>query len=96
MYLGASFPLTRNAIHPSLVRQNSLPESIKVVVVGLHNSFVESELSSYYEQFSEPLFFTSFTISGLKKYLSPGSDQFSGVRHRRPYKASKGTILILS
>ena len=44
--------LPRNAIHPSLVkllsRHNRLPESIRVVVVGLHNSFVESELSSYY------------------------------------------------
>jgi hypothetical protein len=39
--------------------------------------------------------FLYYTISGLKKYLSPGSGQFSGVRPRRPYKASKGVILIL-
>jgi hypothetical protein len=32
-----------------LSRHNRLPESIRVVVVSLHNSFVESELSSYYE-----------------------------------------------
>jgi hypothetical protein len=33
---------------------------------------------------------------GLKKYLSPGSDQFKGVWHRRPYSASNGAILMLS
>jgi hypothetical protein len=34
-------------------------------------------------------------MSGLKNHLSPGSDQFKGVRHRRPYSASNGAILKL-
>jgi hypothetical protein len=31
-----------------------------------------------------------------KNHLSPGSDQFKGVQHRRPYSASNGAILMLS
>jgi hypothetical protein len=36
------------------------------------------------------------TKSGLKNHRSPGSDQFKGVQHRRPYSASNGAILMLS
>jgi hypothetical protein len=36
----------------------------------------------------------SLTKSGLKNHCSPGSNQFKGVLHRRPYRASNGAILI--
>jgi hypothetical protein len=42
------------------------------------------------------VFFRLFNHVGLENHLSPGSDQFKGVRHRRPYSASNGTILMLS
>jgi hypothetical protein len=38
----------------------------------------------------------SLTMLGLKNHLSLGLDQFKGVRHRRPYSASNGAILMLS
>jgi hypothetical protein len=41
-------------------------------------------------------FSVSLTKSGLKNHLSPGSDQFKGVRHRRLYSALNGAILMLS
>jgi hypothetical protein len=40
--------------------------------------------------------FVSLTKSGLKNHCSPGSDQFKGVRHHRPYRASNGAISMLS
>jgi hypothetical protein len=90
--------LPQNVIHPSLVkpsgRHNLQLESTRVSVVCLRNSSDELELLSNYELFVV-LSSVSFTISGLKKFLSPGSDQFNGVRHRRPYMASKGAILML-
>jgi hypothetical protein len=67
--------LPRNVIYPSLVKlsgRHSLQlESTRVVVACLHNSSDELELLSNYELFVE-LFLVSFTISGLKKLLSPG------------------------
>jgi hypothetical protein len=82
--------LPRNVIHPSLVRisgrHNLQLESIRVCVTCLHNSFGELGLLSNYVLF----------VEGLKNHLSPGSDQFNRVRHHRPYKASKGAILMLS
>jgi hypothetical protein len=42
------------------------------------------------------LFFHLFYHIRPENHLSPGSDQFNGVRHRRPYKALNGAILILS
>src|ERR1041385_8345204 len=37
----------------------------------------------------------SLIISGPKNCLSPVSDQFKGVRHRRPYRSSKGAMFRL-
>src|SRR3954468_9100465 len=37
----------------------------------------------------------SMIISGPKNCLSPVSDQFRGVRHRRPYRTSKGSMFRL-
>jgi hypothetical protein len=65
-------------------RHNLQLESARVVVACLHNSFGEIGLLSNYELFFEPFL------------LFPGSDQFNGVQHRRPYTVSKGAILMLS
>jgi hypothetical protein len=71
-------------------------EKPMVDVVDPHSFSAELEFLSGYV-LSVGLFSSiSLTKSGLKNHRSPGSDQFKGVQHRRPYRASNDAILILS
>jgi hypothetical protein len=71
-------------------------ERPKVGVVYPHSFSAKLELLSSCVLSVELFSSISLTKLGLKKHRSPGSDQFKGVRHRRPYNASNGAILMLS
>jgi hypothetical protein len=100
IYRGANFPFTPNQLTPFIgdtFRYTwSLTWKTKGGVIYPHIFFYQIwasfKLCLIHWTFSS----ISLTMSGLKNHRSPGSDQFNGVQHHRPYSASNGAILILS
>jgi hypothetical protein len=86
------------------------PNTSPVILSGIHDPWLERPKVgvvyphgflpslSFFQVVSYLLNFFSVSLTwlGLKSHRSPGLDQIKGVRHRRPYSASNGAILILS